>query len=74
MDLKKEMYEEWDAIFKQRNEYIKEHPEAKNIPREKTFIDPEGKIRCTKCGATEDISGCIDCVSEKEYLQTKETV
>jgi len=66
----KEAFEEWDAIFKEREKYLKENPEAREMKRPKTFEDPDGAIRCTKCGSTEDIGGCIDCESEKEFLNS----
>lgn len=62
-------HEEWDQIFAQRDEYLKNHPEARNITRPKTFIDEDDNTRCTKCGSTEDIGGCPECLGEEEFLQ-----
>lgn len=62
-------YKEWDEIFAQREEYQKENPELKKIKRPKTFKDEEDNTRCTKCGSTEDIGNCPDCVGEKEFLK-----
>ena len=62
-------FEEWDKIFAQREQYNKEHPEGKTFRRWKTFKDEDGVVRCTKCGATDDIGGCPECQSEKEFLK-----
>jgi len=65
-----EEFKEWDEIFKQRDEYLEENPDSRNQPRPKTFKDQDNNVRCTKCGATDDIGGCIDCKSEKEFLNS----
>jgi len=65
----KEAYQEWDAIFQEREKYLEEHPQAKDIKRPKTFKDQDGNIRCTKCGSTNDIGGCIECTTEQEFLK-----
>lgn len=62
-------YEKWDEIYKFREFIVDENPELKNMKRKKTYVDPEGIIRCTKCGATERIAQCIDCKTEQEYLK-----
>lgn len=64
-----ENFKEWDEIFEQREAYLKLHPDANNIKRPKTFEDENGDIRCTKCGSTQNISTCPECVSEKEFLK-----
>jgi len=64
-----EEFKEWDEIFKQRKEYLEENPEARDRERPKTFEDDEGDTRCTKCGSTNDIGGCIECVSENAFLE-----
>ena len=65
-----EEFKEWDEIFKHRDEYLEKNPEMRNQPRPKTFKEDDDKVRCTKCGATEDIGGCIECVSEREFLNS----
>lgn len=64
-----EQFKEWDEIFKQRDKYLKENPQARNQQRPKTFQDYNGSVRCTKCGSDNDIGGCIECKSEKEFLK-----
>jgi hypothetical protein len=71
MEDSKQCYEEWDKIFEQQEQYKKENPHIKNNKRSKTYIDEDGVVRCTKCGSTDDISGCMDCTNEKEYLNSK---
>ena len=64
-------FQEWDRIFDELNKFKKENPDFKFNNRPKTYKDENGDIRCTKCGATEDISNCPECVTEKEYLKAK---
>ncbi len=71
MDNTEQNFEEWDNIFAQREVYIKEHPEEKNMLRPKTFKDEEGVVRCTKCGGVENFSTCPECVEEKKFLRQK---
>jgi len=62
---------DWDKIYNLRDSYYKENPDLKTLKRFKTFKDEESIVRCAKCGATEDISGCPECQEEKEYLRSK---
>jgi len=64
-------FQEWDKIFEELEKFKEENPNFHFNKRPKTFKDEDGEIRCTKCGATEDLSNCPECVSEKEYLKSK---
>lgn len=63
-------FNEWDAIFEELDNFKKENPDFIFNKRPKTFKDEDGDIRCTKCGSTQDISSCPECVAEKEFLQS----
>lgn len=64
-------YAQWDKIYELRDIYAEENPELKQFKRFKTFKDEDSQIRCTKCGATDDIGGCPECKEEKSFLKTK---
>lgn len=69
--MKYDEFSQWDKIFAQRDEYAKNNPELETLKRFKTFKDIDGQIRCSKCGATEDIGNCPECQEEKQYLKLK---
>lgn len=64
-------FQEWDMIFNEINNFKKENPDYNFLKRPKTYKNEFGEICCTKCGATEDISNCPECVAEKDYLKLK---
>lgn len=64
-------FQEWDNIFNEIDNFRQENPNFNFQKRPKTYKNEHGEVCCTKCGSTQDISTCPECVSENEFLKTK---
>jgi len=59
-------FDEWDRIYNQIDEAKKNNPNlVKSIKKSKTFTDEDGDTRCSKCGSTDDIDSCFECLQQK---------
>lgn len=57
-------FEEWDIIYRKRNEYVKEFSSEKIFQNIKTFIDKDKVVRCSTCGVKDDIHKCFECIND----------